>query len=150
MLQPLSTKRTDLKSGASLGELRLTPTRSQLFMFSAVTWNRHQIHFDKDRARAEGLPDVAVQRGLIGNYLARLTTAWAGEFGHLERLYWRVTRSAFPGQELRCRGEISEVGTYRDATQVACVLRVLNPDDDQVAEGKARVRFPLNFSGEGS
>ena len=114
-------------------------------MFSAITWNRHQIHFDKDLALAEGFPDVALQRGLIGNYLARLTTGWAGERGRLERLYWRVTKHAFPGQELRCQGEVSEVDAVRDTTQVACVLRILNPEGDQVASGQALVRFPVNL-----
>jgi hydroxyacyl-ACP dehydratase HTD2-like protein with hotdog domain len=149
MLQIESPKPRALTAGASLGELRLTPTRSQLFMFSAITWNRHQIHFDKDQALAEGFPDVAVQRGLIGNYLARLTTGWAGEYGRLERLAWRVTRSAFPGQELRCQGEISEVATIVDATQVACTLRILNPDNNQVATGQAQVGFPWLLSGKG-
>ena len=110
-------------------------------MFSAVTWNRHKIHFDKDQAMAEGFPDVAVQRGLIGNYLARLVTSWAGQDGRLQRLHWKVTRSAFPEQELRCQGTITDVASLHEVTRVDCALRVLNPEFEQVATGDARVRF---------
>ena len=59
-------------------ELIVYPDRTQIFMFSAVTWNRHHIHYSKDAAVSEGLPDIVVQRALIGNFLARLITAQAG------------------------------------------------------------------------
>jgi hydroxyacyl-ACP dehydratase HTD2-like protein with hotdog domain len=119
-------------------------------MFSAVTWNRHKIHFDKDQAAAEGFPDVAVQRGLIGNYLAQLVTSWAGQAGHLRRLHWRVTKSAFPEQELRCQGIITDVAKLREVTRVDCALRILNPEFEQVATGDARVRFVSDSTKEGT
>lgn len=131
----------ELSPGVSLGELRLTPTRSQVFMFSAVTWNRHRIHFDKEQAAAEGFPDVAVQRGLLGNYLVQLVGAWAGKPARIQRLHWRVIRSAFPEQELRCQGIVTDVAKLRDITRVDCALRILNPKYEQVAVGDARVRF---------
>ena len=38
-----------------LPELRVLPTPMQIFMFSAITWNRHHIHYSADAARAEGV-----------------------------------------------------------------------------------------------
>jgi len=38
-------------------ELRVTPNRTQLFTFGAITWNRHVIHFDRTQAQAEGFSD---------------------------------------------------------------------------------------------
>lgn len=140
----------ELAPGLCLGELRLTPTRSQIFMFSAVTWNRHKIHFDREQAAAEGFPDVAVQRGLIGNYLAQLITSWAGKEGRLRRLQWRVTKSAFPHQELRCQGIVTDVAKLREVTRVDCALRILNPKLEQVATGDARVRFVSNSTRGGT
>ena len=32
-----------------------------LFRFSALTYNAHRIHYDRDYARAEGYPDLVVQ-----------------------------------------------------------------------------------------
>lgn len=127
---------------ASAFELRVTPSRTQLFTFCAITWNRHKIHFDQAHARAEGFRDVVVQRGLLGNLLARSVAGWAGANARLERLVWKVTQSAFPDQELRCQGEVTRVTEEGGASIVECALRIMNPDGAQVAAGEARVRFP--------
>ena len=92
-----------------LPELRVLPTPMQLFMFSAVTWNRHHIHYSADGARAEGHPDVVVQRTLIGNYFARHAGAWLGPAGRIGRLCWRVTGAAVPHQWLRCNGVVQDL-----------------------------------------
>jgi hydroxyacyl-ACP dehydratase HTD2-like protein with hotdog domain len=123
-------------------ELRVTPDRTQVFTFGAITWNRHKIHFDRAQAEAEGFPDVVVQRGLLGNFLARSVAGWAGASGRLERLQWKVNQSAFPDQELRCQGEVTRVSDEAGTPVVDCALRIMNPDGAQVASGEARVRFP--------
>lgn len=91
-----------------LPELRVQPTPMQIFMFSAVTWNRHLIHYNAEAARAEGHPDVVAQRSLIGNYFARHAGAWLGLAGRIARLSWRVTGSAVPNQGLCCHGVVRE------------------------------------------
>jgi hydroxyacyl-ACP dehydratase HTD2-like protein with hotdog domain len=91
-----------------LPQLRLSPTAMQIFMFSAVTWNRHHIHYNPDAARAEGHPDVVVQRSLIGNYFARHAGAWLGAAGRVARLSWRVTGLAVPNEGLCCHGVVRE------------------------------------------
>jgi hydroxyacyl-ACP dehydratase HTD2-like protein with hotdog domain len=120
-------------------ELVVTPDHTQVFMFSAVTWNRHHIHYDKDAAIAEGFPDVVVQRGLIGNFLARLLTTWLGKHGEIRALSWKVTRSAFPGTTLRCRGRVVAVEPGETGRTVSCELAVLDGDNQTVASGNARV-----------
>ena len=122
-------------------ELRVTPNRTQLFTFGAITWNRHKIHFDRAHAEAEGFADVVVQRGLLGNFLARAVGSWAGPNGRLERLQWKVSQSAFPDHELRCQGEVTNVQEAAGTSVVDCVLRILNPAGVHVASGEARVRF---------
>jgi hydroxyacyl-ACP dehydratase HTD2-like protein with hotdog domain len=79
-----------------LPELVVTPTTAQLFMFSAVTWNRHRIHYDHHAAVEEGHPGVVVQRALLGNFLARLLTGWLQDRGEVRELSWRVLKSAVP------------------------------------------------------
>jgi hydroxyacyl-ACP dehydratase HTD2-like protein with hotdog domain len=122
-------------------ELRVTPSRTQLFSFCAITWNRHKIHFDRAHAEAEGFKDVVVQRGLLGDFLARSVQRWAGPSARLERLSWKVSQSAFPDQELRCQGEVTRVSREGEASVAECTLRIMNPEGAQVAAGEARVRF---------
>ncbi|MBL7716950.1 MAG: hypothetical protein JNL01_15910 [Bdellovibrionales bacterium] len=121
--------------------LKITPTETQVFMFSAVTWNRHQIHFDLNQAKKEGFPAVAVQRGLLGNFLARMVTEWAGNQGRLERLQWKVLQSAFPGQELECIGQIKETGSSVNPGRVILEVRILNSEDAVIASGEAVVQL---------
>lgn len=131
---------SDIIPGMSLGDYSVTPTKTQLFMFSAVTWNRHQIHFNKDQAESEGFSDVAVQRGLIGNFLAKYVNQWILHLGDLRNLEWRVLQSAFPDQELKILGEVVSVSEGQSGNEVRCALRVVNEAGKLIAEGSARLQ----------
>lgn len=49
------------------------PTKELLFRYSAVTFNTHRIHYDRDYAvHAEGHPDLVVQGPLLATWLAGL------------------------------------------------------------------------------
>ena len=52
----------------------ITPTSTHLFRYSALTFNAHRIHYDRDYARdVEGYPGLAVH----GPYIATLLLAHA-------------------------------------------------------------------------
>jgi len=126
----------------SLPELEVTPTTTQLFMFSAATWNRHRIHFDHAAAVGEGHAGVVVQRGLLGNFLARLVTSWLQGRGALTALSWKVVKSAIAGAPLRCRGEVTAQQRHGDRLHLVCELRVIDDSDATIATGQARVELP--------
>jgi hydroxyacyl-ACP dehydratase HTD2-like protein with hotdog domain len=125
----------------ALPELAVTPDRTQVFMFSAATWNRHHIHFDKDAALAEGHAGVVVQRGLIGNFLSRLVTNWLGDRGEIRELSWKVVRSAQPNRTLLCQGAVK--GEEREGARrfVLCELQAWDDQGQPVATGDAKVEF---------
>ncbi|HWI21732.1 MAG TPA: hypothetical protein VNT22_03855 [Baekduia sp.] len=125
-------------SPAALPELIVHPDHMQIFMFSAITWNRHHVHYSKDAAIGEGLPDVVVQRALLGNYFARTLTDWAGDDAEIRELTWKVLSSATPNSRLRCRGS----ATAEDEPGfIACELEIVRDDDALVASGSARLQF---------
>jgi hydroxyacyl-ACP dehydratase HTD2-like protein with hotdog domain len=115
-------------------------------MFSAVTWNRHHIHYSKDAAISEGLPDIIVQRGLIGNFLTRLITNWVGDSAELCKLTWKVTRSALPGKDIICRGKIKERIDSEDGKYLICNVTASNENDELIASGDAIVMFAVNHT----
>lgn len=94
-----------------LPDLLVTPTREQIFMFSAITWNRHKIHYSDRQAQSEGHRDIVVQRGLLGNFLARQIGSWLPEHGSIRRLSWRVIESTYPNEPLVCKTQL--IGTQR-------------------------------------
>lgn len=122
-----------------LPELLITPTVSHVFMYSAVTWNRHRIHYDHHAAVDEGHAGVVVQRGLLGNYLARLVTKWVGARGELRTLSWKVLASARPGQRLVGRGAVVGAVDVAGERRASCELELVNEAGTVVARGNATV-----------
>ena len=114
-------------------ELVVVPTTTQIFCFSAATWNRHRIHYDKDAARSEGHADVVVQRALLGNYFALLLDQWLGQHGEVRKLSWKVLSSAVPEKQLRCLGEAS----IDERKTAHCELRIVDELGNIVATGEA-------------
>ena len=129
---------------AQIPELTVCPDNTQVFMFSAVTWNRHHIHYSKDAAVNEGLPDVVVQRALIGNFLARLITDWIGDSAELRKLAWKVTRSALPGRDIVCRGRLKDKIDSEDEKCIRCGVTASNGNDELIASGAATVAFKVD------
>jgi hypothetical protein len=120
-----------------LPELVVTPDAMQIFMFSAVTWNRHHVHYSRDAAVREGLPDVVVQRALIGNYFARLLWRWGGPQVLVSELRWKVLRSAVPGRPLKVQGVVRERDLHAGALHLHCDLSMLDDTGQTVATGSA-------------
>ena len=127
--------------GTKLGELVKKPDRRQLFMFSAITWNRHAIHYDRQRAREEGLPDVVVQRALIGNFFAQLLDQWLQDRGEIQRLEWKVVHSAIPGDILTCSGVVKRIDVEKGTTLIECGLEIVNQEADAIATGVGTARI---------
>ena len=136
--------RENMSVATQIPELIVCPDRTQIFMFSAITWNRHLIHYSKDTAISEGLPDIVVQRALIGNFFARLITNWVGDSAELRRLAWKVTRSALPGRDIVCRGKIKERIDSDGDKCLICEVTAYNENDELIASGDATVVFTVN------
>lgn len=130
-----------ISTKTQIPELTVCPDHTQIFMFSAVTWNRHHIHYSKDAAVSEGLPDIVVQRALIGNFLARLITGWVGDNAELRRLSWKVTRSALPGKDIVCKGKIREKIDSEGEKCLICELTASGRNGDIIASGEATLVF---------
>lgn len=134
---------TQLRVGDELPALTKEPTAVQLFRYSAITWNAHRIHYDKDYAATEGYPDVLVQSHLHGAFLTQLCTDWMGTGGRLRELELSVRRFAVPGQRLTCAGRITDLRTEDGRGVVTIELAETNPDGEVCAPGRAVVELPL-------
>ena len=122
-------------------DLVVNPSRFQIFMFSSATWNRHAIHYSEDVARKEGHPDIVVQRGLLGNFLARQLTQWLGASGDIRKLSWQVVQSAYPGNDLTCESNL--IKTFqKDRRNFGLVSsRIYDARGREIAIGSAEVEI---------
>jgi acyl dehydratase len=98
----------DVSVGDAIPTLAVTVDETQMFFFSAATYNGHRIHYDKTWAtEVEGYPNILVHGPLQAALLARAVTDWAGPDGRLVSYAIQNRASAFPGEELRFVGTVT-------------------------------------------
>ncbi|WP_197375901.1 MaoC/PaaZ C-terminal domain-containing protein [Mycolicibacterium baixiangningiae] len=98
----------DVEPGDQLPPLIVTVDQTQMFFFSAATYNGHRIHYDRDWATTvEGYDDVLVQGPLQSALLARALTDWIGGRGRLVRYAVQNRAVAYPGEELIFGGVVT-------------------------------------------
>jgi 3-methylfumaryl-CoA hydratase len=82
-----------------------------LFRFSAVTFNSHRIHYDREYAtRVEGYPDLVVHGPLLASVLARSAEERLGPATTFE---FRAEAPCFPGTPVTVVGERLADGAAR-------------------------------------
>lgn len=129
----------DVDTGDEITPLTVSVDETQMFFFSAATYNGHRIHYDKDWARdTEGYDNVLVQGPLQAALLSRALTDWIGGAGRLVAFSVQNRAIAYPGQELTFGGVIT--GKREDGLvdlDIYC-----KRGDDVLMPGTATVALP--------
>jgi hydroxyacyl-ACP dehydratase HTD2-like protein with hotdog domain len=98
----------DVGVGQQIPALNVTVDETQMFFFSAATYNGHRIHYDKEWARTvEGYGDVLVHGPLQAALLARALGDWIGGRGRLVSFSVQNRAVAYPGEQLTFGGEVT-------------------------------------------
>ncbi len=98
----------DVDVGEQIPALTVTVDETQLFFFSAATYNGHRIHYDKQWARSvEGYDDVLVHGPLQAALLARAIGDWIGGRGRLVSFSVQNRAIAYPGEQLTFGGAVT-------------------------------------------
>ena len=133
----------DVETGTAVTPLMVTVTETQMFFFSAATYNGHRIHYDKDFARdVEGYDTVLVQGPLQAALLSRALTDWIGGGGRLVAFSVQNRAIAYPGRRLDFGGQVTGKRlSENDAGQLD--LDIAGRRDDTVLmPGTATVELP--------
>lgn len=124
--------------GDRLPAVTMQPTALQLFRYSAVTWNGHRIHFDRDWALHEGHRGLVVHSHLHAANALRVLTEGLGPEWAITQVDYRITRPAVAGDTLVATAEITAVADAEQTLHVA--LNEFNQDDETCLKGTATVR----------
>jgi len=132
----------DVAVGEHIPALALAVSRTQMFFFSAATYNGHRIHYDTTWARdVEGYADILVHGPLQVALLARALTDWAGGAGRLVRYSVQNRGTAFPDEQLRFDGVVT--ATRPDGARGLVELEIQGVKGDAVLmPGTATVSLP--------
>ncbi len=129
----------DVATGEAIPALTVTVDETQMFFFSAATYNGHRIHYDKEWARdTEGYDNVLVQGPLQAALLSRALTDWIGGGGRLVAFSVQNRAIAYPGQALTFGGVVTG---KRDGALVDLDI-YCKRGDDVLMPGTATVVLP--------
>ncbi len=133
----------DVETGTAITPLTVTVSETQMFFFSAATYNGHRIHYDKDFARnVEGYDNVLVHGPLQAALLSRALTDWIGGDGWLVAFSVQNRAIAHPGQELTFGGVVTDKRITDGVAQVDLDI-FCRRGDDVLMPGTATVALPL-------
>ncbi len=120
---------------------------TQLFFFSAATYNGHRIHYDLPYAQAEGHPTIIVHGPLQSALMAKTLRDWVGPRGRLLRLRTQNRASAFPDEDLIFTGRVTGARIEDGKGILECEVSEQKGDGQVIMPGTATVQLPLRASG---
>jgi len=132
----------DVSVGEQIPALSVTVDETQLFFFSAATYNGHRIHYDKKWAHAEGYDDVLVQGPLQAALLARAIGDWIGGRGRLVSFSVENRAVAYHGESLRFGGVITGTRLTDEGAGLVDLDIAGRREDTVLMPGTATVQLP--------
>jgi hydroxyacyl-ACP dehydratase HTD2-like protein with hotdog domain len=134
----------DVNVGDVIPTLTNTADPTQLFFFSAASYNGHRIHYDRTWAtEVEGYPDVLVHGPLQAALLARAVTDWIGGDGRLVNFAVQNRASAFPGEQLRFVGTVVGKRIEDGRGLIDLAIQGEKGVDEVLMPGTATVSLPV-------
>ena len=109
----------------------------QAFLYGAVMFNAHRIHYEIDYAQAEGHAGLIVPGPLLGDWLGQCAEAWLEEAGRVLSLRYSNRLGAIVGETFTVGGTVASVD--RITRTIELNLWVKNARDEIITPGSARV-----------
>ena len=126
--------------GEKLPQREFKPDNVQLFLYNAILWNAHRIHFDEPYStKVEGYPGLVIAGPMIGDWLHQCIEDWLGEDGRLTSMEFSNRIAAYIGETLKSSG--SEIALDTDKKEAKVEVFIKNELGEIVAPGQATVLF---------
>jgi acyl dehydratase len=132
----------DVTEGQEIPPLVKHPTTQQLVKYAGASGDFYQIHYDKDFALSNGLPNVIIHGALKNAWLAQLITDWIGEYGTLKKLSCQYRAMDLPGDTLTAKGRVVRKYVQDGRHYVECEIWIENSKGERTTPGAATVILP--------
>jgi len=135
-----SSKMLPVQLGEKLPQREFKPDNVQLFLYNAILWNAHRIHFDEPYStKVEGYPGLVIAGPMIGDWLHQCIEDWLGEDGRLTSMEFSNRIAAYIGETLKSSGSVISLDTDKKEAKVEVFIK--NELGEIVAPGQATVLF---------
>ncbi len=137
----------EFHEGDQLPPLEKRPELLQVVKWSGATWTFVPIFYDRDIARALGLPDSLIPGPMKLAFLTLLLQRWAGPDALIRSLRASYRRPDTPKQPILCRGVVTRTAIEEGDRGVLDVeVWTENYRGERTVAGAATVEVPLRQS----
>lgn len=146
---PTTTKAlswSDVEEGQAIPGMTRHISAVQVFLYGAVKGNSHLIHYDREHAQREGLPERVAQGDLLGDFLCQLAVRWMGPAGVLRRFSYEARGPGFIGEEIIHNGRVLRRWTENEDATTGLVELELWSEGNKgrlCLRGSATIELPL-------
>jgi len=132
----------DVQEGQEIPPLTDKPTSQRLVMWAAASGDFYQIHYDKDFALGNGLPERITHGALKHALLGRLVHQWAGDEGRVKKVACQYRGMDIVNEDVICHGVVKR--KYQDGNEnlVELELWTETPQGQKTTPGTAVVALP--------
>lgn len=130
----------DIRVGDALLERVFKPTNVSLFLYNAVIWNAHRIHYDESYAtEVEKHPAIVIDGPLQGDWLTQAAVNWAGDDGQMVEFEYSNRKASYLGASLTSGGVVKAVNAA--SGNVTLELFIKDENGAITSPGSAVVHF---------
>jgi hydroxyacyl-ACP dehydratase HTD2-like protein with hotdog domain len=123
-----------ISAGYKIPEERHTATNVSLFLYNAVVWNAHRIHYDEPyTTNVEKHPAIVIDGPLQGDWLSQVVVNWLDGQGELLEFEYSNRRASYLGETLTAGGEVISF----QGNKIALDLAIMNGDGEITTPGSA-------------
>ena len=132
----------DVQEGMEITPLKKQATPRQLVQYAGASLDFYEIHYNKDFALKNDLPDIIVHGAVKNAWLGQLMTDWIGEGGTLRKLSCQYRGMDFVNQPVVCKGTVAKKSIEGDDHLVECDIWVESSKGETSTPGAATVVLP--------
>jgi len=132
----------DVEVGTEVSPLVKHPTPRQLVMWAGASGDYNEIHYNKEAALQEKLPDIIVHGRLKNSFLCQMMTDWIGEGGFLKKITIQHRGMDIPGKDITCKGKVMKKYVQEGKNYVECEIWTENSQGQKTAPATAVVMLP--------
>lgn len=130
----------NIKPGDLLPEREFRTDNVQLFLYNAVLWNAHRIHYDYPYAtEVEAYPGLVNAGPLMGDWLTQCLLEWLDGEGDLVSIEYSNRKASIIGEVLRSGGKVLSTDLASGTAELE--VHIKNEADQMITPGTAVVRF---------
>jgi acyl dehydratase len=131
-----------LRVGQAIPPLERTVSLVRMMAYAGATWDWHRLHYDPGYTAARNLPGPIADGQMFGAFLAEALLDWLGPLGFIRKLSFRLRGMVFPGDTVRCEGEVTRIDAEKDHDVVTVAMRIRVGERIAVEPASAEVTLP--------